>query len=104
MHPETLPVEAIQILEWLEDPRRKQAQRHSLVSIMTVVFCGLAMGEEGWDKMADMARMCWVWFRRTIPCAEVAPSADTLRRVVSGIKSEAFQEYFNSTLQLEELK
>lgn len=94
MLPPALSVEAIQILEWIEDPRRKQAQRHSLVSIMAVVFCGLAMGEEGWDRMANMAKMCWAWFRTTLPCAEVAPSADTLRRVVSGMKPEAFKEYF----------
>lgn len=94
MQPPRLPLKAIQILEQIEDPRRRQARRHPLVSIMAVVFCGLAMGEEGWDGMAAMAGMCWDWFRSIVPCAEQAPSADTLRRVVSSIKPAAFQDYF----------
>jgi predicted transposase YbfD/YdcC len=91
-----LPIEAIQVLEMIEDPRRKQAQRHSLISIMAIVFCGLAMGEEGWERMANMASMCWSWFQKVLPCAKVAPSADTLRRTISSIKPEAFQEYFKA--------
>lgn len=57
-----------------------------------MAFCTVAMGADGWDDIADVSKIHFIWFKEVMPCGKVPPCADTFRRVFCALKPEAVQQ------------
>jgi predicted transposase YbfD/YdcC len=80
--------------EVIEDPRRKQAQRHPLMGILLMAFCTVAMGADSWEDMHDTALLHLAWYQTTLPNIRSVPSSDTFRRVLTSIQPEHLSNAF----------
>ena len=77
----------------LPDPRRNGARRHSLVSILLVVFAAVLSGAEGWDEIEAFGKSRLDWLRRFVPMSS-SPSSDVIRRVLSALDPIHFEACF----------
>ena len=48
----------------LDDPRRKQGQRHQLLDIIAMTICAVIGGAEGWNDVELFAKSKYEWLRR----------------------------------------
>jgi predicted transposase YbfD/YdcC len=64
------------------------------VDIISIVVCGVIVGCEGPTAMAAWARAKQDWLKQFLRLPNGIPSRDCIRRVLSALKPEAFQECF----------
>ncbi|MGE0825471.1 MAG: ISAs1 family transposase [Candidatus Binatia bacterium] len=79
----------------LPDPRRRLRQ-HPLLSILFIVLAAQLCGAEGWDAMAAFARAKQAWLASVLELPKGVPSADTLRRVMAALESQACAACFRA--------
>lgn len=92
--------------ESLPDPRHTRNRRHLLVDVMVISVCGVMVGCEGPTAIALWAKTKQAWLRTLLKLPHGIPSRDCIRRVLSALKPEAFQECFQhwiAALQFDEL-
>ena len=82
--------------ESLPDPRDHRNRRHLLGDIMTIAVCGVIVGCDGPTAIAQWAKAKEDWLNRFLELPNGIPSRDCIRRVLSALKPEAFQECFQS--------
>lgn len=82
--------------EALPDPRHHRNRRHLLVDVITIAVCGVIVGCSGPTAMELWARSKRNWLKRWLKLPNGIPSRDCIRRVLSTLKPEAFQECFQS--------
>lgn len=82
--------------EALPDPRHHRNRRHRLVDVMTIAVCGVIVGCSGPTAMALWARSKRDRLKQWLKLPHGIPSRDCIRRVLSTLKPEAFQECFQS--------
>ena len=84
----------VQYFESLPDPRHTRNRRHLLVDVMVIAVCGVIVGCEGPTAIARWAQAKKEWLVQLLELPNGIPSRDCLRRVLSALKPEAFQECF----------
>ena len=78
----------------LDDPRRKQGQRHQLLDIIAMTICAVIGGAEGWNDVELFAKSKYEWLRRFLELPNGVPCSDTLSRVFARIGPEQFRGCF----------
>ena len=82
--------------ESLPDPRHTRNRRHLLVDIVVIAVCGVIVGCEGPTAIERWAKAKKDWLEQFLELSGGIPSRDCLRRVLSTLKPEAFQECFQN--------
>lgn len=78
----------------LPDPRDTRNRRHLLVDVIAIAVCGVIVGCEGPTAIERWAKAKEDWVDRLLELPDGIPSRDCVRRVLSALKPEAFQECF----------
>ena len=78
----------------LPDPRHTRNRRHLLVDVIVIAVCGVIVGCEGPTAIVRWAKAKKDWLGKILELPHGIPSRDCLRRVLSALKPEAFQESF----------
>lgn len=84
----------VKYFESLPDPRHTRNRRHLLVDVIVIAVCGVIVGCEGPTAIVRWAQAKKDWLGQLLELANGIPSRDCLRRVLSALKPEAFQECF----------
>jgi predicted transposase YbfD/YdcC len=82
--------------ETLPDPRHERNRRHRLGDIITIAVCGVIVGCSGPTLIVQWAKAKQDWLRQLLELPNGIPSRDCVRRVLSLLQPEAFQECFQS--------
>lgn len=82
--------------ESLPDPRHHRNRRHLLGDVIALAVCGVIVGCDGPTTIAAWARAKQDWLREVLELPNGIPSRDCIRRVLSLLKPEAFQQCFQS--------
>lgn len=82
--------------EFLPDPRHHRNRRHLLVDVITIAVCGVIVGCEGPTSIRVWAKAKEEWLKQFLELPHGIPSRDCIRRVLTALKPEAFQECFAS--------
>ena len=82
--------------ESLPDPRHTRNRHHLLVDIVVIAVCGVIVGCEGPTAIERWAKAKKDWLEKFLELPGGIPSRDCLRRVLSTLKPEAFQECFQN--------
>ena len=86
----------VKYFELLPDPRHERNRRHLLKDIITISVCGVIVGCEGPTSIHAWAKGKEAWWKRFLEMPRGIPSRDGIRRVLTVLKPEAFQECFAS--------
>lgn len=86
----------IRHFESLPDHRHPRNRRHLLVDVITLSVCGVIVGCSGPTAIAQWARAKAEWLKQLLELPNGIPSRDCIRRVLSLLKPEAFQQCFQS--------
>lgn len=86
----------VRYFETLADPRHHRNRRHLLVDVITIAVCGVIVGCNGPSSIRIWAKAKEEWLRRFLALPNGLPSRDCIRRVLTALKPEAFQECFAS--------
>ncbi len=81
-------------LSSIADPRRVHKKLHELVDILFLSTCAVLAGADGPTEIEAFGVDRIEWLRKFVPLAKGVPSHDTIGRVLSLIKVEAFQSAF----------
>jgi predicted transposase YbfD/YdcC len=84
----------VEYFESLPDPRHTRNRRHLLVDVIVISVCGVIVGCEGPTAIVRWAKAKEDWLSQLLELPNGIPSRDTVRRVLSTLKPEAFQECF----------
>ena len=84
----------VKYFESLPDPRHTRNRRHLLVDVIVIAVCGVIVGCEGPTAIVRWAKAKKDWLGQLLDLPNGIPSRDCLRRVLSALKPEAFQECF----------
>jgi predicted transposase YbfD/YdcC len=88
------PTSLVKHFESLPDPRHTRNRRHLLVDVIAIAVCGVMAGCEGPTSLALWARSKREFLATFLELPAGLPSRDCLRRVLSLLKPEAFQQCF----------
>ena len=69
----------------LDDPRRKQGQRHQLLDIIAMTICAVIGGAEGWNDVELFAKSKYEWLRRFL---ELPNGGPLLRHLQPGVRPD----------------
>ncbi len=86
----------VRYFEALPDPRHHRNRRHLLVDVITIAVCGVIVGCDGPSAIRIWAKAKEEWLRQLLELPNGIPSRDCIRRVLTALKPEAFQECFAS--------
>jgi predicted transposase YbfD/YdcC len=86
----------VEYFESLPDPRHHRNRRHLLGDVITLAVCGVIVGCEGPTTIALWARAKHDWLKQLLELPHGIPSRDCIRRVLSTLKPQAFQQCFQS--------
>jgi predicted transposase YbfD/YdcC len=84
----------VKYFESLPDPRHTRNRRHLLVDVIVIAVCGVIVGCEGPTAIVRWAKAKKDWLGQFLELPNGIPSRDCLRRILSALKPEAFQECF----------
>lgn len=82
--------------ESLPDPRHRRNRRHLLVDVISIAVCGVIVGCDGPTAIRMWAGAKEAWLSQFLELPHGLPSRDCIRRVLTALKPEAFQECFAS--------
>lgn len=86
----------VRYFEALPDPRHHRNRRHLLVDVITIAVCGVIVGCDGPTSIRIWAKAKEEWLKQFLELPNGIPSRDCIRRVLTALKPEAFQECFAS--------
>ena len=86
----------VRYFEALPDPRHHRNRRHLLVDVITIAVCGVIVGCDGPTAIRIWAKAKEEWLKQFLELPHGIPSRDCIRRVLTALKPEAFQECFAS--------
>ncbi|MDP6060944.1 MAG: ISAs1 family transposase [Pirellulaceae bacterium] len=84
----------VEYFESLPDPRHTRNRHHLLADVIVISVCGVIVGCEGPTAIVRWAKAKEDWLGQLLELPNGIPSRDTVRRVLSTLKPEAFQECF----------
>jgi predicted transposase YbfD/YdcC len=82
--------------ESLPDPRHQRNRRHLLTDVITLAVCGVIVGCDGPTAVEQWAKAKKDWLKKLLALPNGIPSRDCIRRILSALKPEAFQNCFQS--------
>ena len=82
--------------EAMPDPRHHRNRRHLLGDVITIAVCGVIVGCDGPTAITIWAKAKQDWLGELLELPNGIPSRDCIRRVLSTLKPEAFQQCFES--------
>lgn len=88
------PTSLVQALSEIEDPRVGNGKRHDLVEILVIAICGIFAEVEGFEDIAEWARVKEPWLRRFLRLENGIPSHDTFNRVFRILDPKHFEQVF----------
>ena len=77
--------------ESLSDPRHTRNRKHLLVDIVVIAVCGILCGSDGLTAIHRWADNRRDWLENFLSLPNGIPSRDCIRRLLMGMKPEAFQ-------------
>ena len=80
--------------EALPDPRHTRNRRHLLRDVLVIAVCGVIVGCTGPTSIERWAKAKGDWLRELLALSNGIPSRDCIRRVLSALQPEVFQECF----------
>lgn len=86
----------VRYFEALADPRHHRNRRHLLVDVITIAVCGVIVGCDGPTSIRMWAKAKEEWLKQFLELPHGMPSRDCIRRVLTALRPEAFQECFAS--------
>jgi predicted transposase YbfD/YdcC len=86
----------VEHFESLPDPRHTRNRQHLLVDVVVIAICGVIVGCDGPTAIQRWAKVKKEWLQTWLALPYGIPSRDCIRRVLSALKPEAFQECFQS--------
>ena len=86
----------VRYFESLPDPRHTRNRRHLLVEVIAIAVCGVIAGCSGPTHIAQWAKAKADWLKQLLELPNGIPSRDCIRRVLSTLKPEAFQQCFQA--------
>lgn len=86
----------VRYFETLPDPRDQRNRRHLLVDVITIAVCGVIVGCSGPTHIEQWAKAKVDWLKQLLELPNGIPSRDCIRRVLSMLKPEAFQQCFQA--------
>lgn len=86
--------EVLGCFEHLEDPRSEVNRKHPLVSVVVIAIMGVLAQATGPTGIATWAKFNAEWLASQVPLPHGVPSKDVFRRVLCGLKPDAFQACF----------
>jgi len=93
----SVPVSLSSIVKYFEalpDPRHHRNRLHLLADVITLAVCGVIVGCDGPTAIERWAKAKQDWLRELLELPNGIPSRDCIRRVLSTLKPEAFQQCF----------
>ena len=86
----------VEHFESLPDPRHTRNRRHLLGDVLVISVCGVIVGCSGPTSIERWAKARADWLRRVLALTNGIPSRDCIRRILSTLRPEAFQDCFQS--------
>jgi predicted transposase YbfD/YdcC len=74
----------------LPDPRVNRTREHLLIDVVTIGFCAILAGGEGFNDMEEFGTSKEAWFRTFLKLPNGIPRHDTFNRVFQALDPEAF--------------
>lgn len=84
----------VQCFEDIEDPRINRRRVHNLIDMIVIAICAVICNADGWADMRTWAETHRQWLQQFLQLPGGLPSRDTLRRTLSRLDPEAFQQAF----------
>ncbi len=86
----------VKYFESLPDPRHARNRRHLLIDVIVIAVCGVIVGCRGPTSIERWAKAKQEWLEEFLELPNGIPSRDCLRRILSALKPEAFQNCFRN--------
>ncbi len=80
--------------EEVEDPRRREGTRHSLIAIITIALCAVIAHADNWPEVEEYAKSKESWFRQFLEMPHGIPTQYTFRRVFLLLDTDQLQNSF----------
>jgi len=87
--------EVVRYFQELEDPRSSVNRRHPLESVLVIAIMAVLAGADGPTAIARWARLKADFLQQLLDLPHGIPSKDVFRRVLMGLKPDAFQACFS---------
>ena len=84
----------VQCFEEIKDPRINRRRVHNLIDLIVIAICAVICNANGWADMRTWAETHRKWLHQFLELPGGLPSRDTLRRTLSRLDPQAFQEAF----------
>jgi len=84
----------VRCFEEIEDPRVNRRRAHNLIDIIVIGICAVICNADGWADMRTWAETHRQWLEKFLQLPGGLPSRDTLRRTLSRLDPQAFQQAF----------
>lgn len=88
------PVDLIDFLEAIDDPRIDRHKKHDLIDILVIAICAAICGAKNWVEIETFGNAKLDWFSNFLKLEHGIPSHDTFRRVFILLDPEQFREAF----------
>jgi predicted transposase YbfD/YdcC len=85
--------------ESLDDPRHTRNRKHLLVDVAVIAVCGVICGCDGPTAIHRWAKHRESWLALHLALPNGIPSRDCIRRLLVGLKPEAFQRCFQAWIR-----
>jgi predicted transposase YbfD/YdcC len=84
----------VEYLGEIEDPRTGNGKRHDLVEVLVIAICAIFAEVEGFEDMAEWARVKEAWLRGFLRLENGIPSHDTFNRIFRILDPKPFEQVF----------
>jgi hypothetical protein len=84
----------VQCFDEMEDPRINRRRVHNLIDMIVIAICAVICNADGWADMRTWAETHRQWLKQFLQLPGGLPSRDTLRRTLSRLDPQAFQQAF----------
>jgi predicted transposase YbfD/YdcC len=84
----------VQCFDEIKDPRINRTRVHNLIDIIVISICAVICNADGWADMRTWAGTHRKWLEQFLELPGGLPSRDTLRRTISRLDPQAFQQAF----------
>jgi predicted transposase YbfD/YdcC len=88
------PLNLINILREIQDPRVERTRLHKLEDILVIAICSLLCGAESFEDMEVFGEAKQEWFATFLELPNGIPSHDTFGRVFAALDPDKFLEAF----------
>lgn len=99
MQPKAVPTDdysailsLVQCFDEIEDPRINRRRVHNLIDMIVIAICAVICNADGWADMRTWAETHRQWLQQFLELPGGLPSRDTMRRTLSRLDPQAFQQ------------